>query len=92
MIALEGEFIEPFSDFEAAVRSLVDEVIGASEEEVRVELSAVSRLTPDGIGVLLGLQRFLESTGRSLRLVHPSPQAREALERTGAHTRLPWVA
>ena len=60
----------------------LDEALLAHPSSVLVDLSLVTFIASDGLGVLIDVQRKAESDGRTFDLVHPQPHILGMLRKT----------
>jgi anti-anti-sigma regulatory factor len=82
-LIIEGPFLDPDEDMDVAIRRMVASIERADAREVELDLSHVTWLTLEGIGVLIRCRQHADRSGRSFRITEPSPQAVEAIRRAG---------
>ena len=70
VVSLEGEI-----DFSVLgdLRQAIEEAAASKPPCLLVDLSAVSFIASDGLGVLIEANRQADSEGRKLELIHPQP-------------------
>ena len=79
LVAFAGEI-----DFSVLVemRTALDEAMVMSTSSLLVDLSLVTFIASDGLGVLIDVQRKAEGDGRTFDLVHPQPHILGMLRKT----------
>lgn len=79
LVALEGEIdFSVLSD----MRTALDEGRASNPLSLLVDLSAVTFIASDGLGVLIEAQRQADDNGRKFDLVHPQPHILGMLRKT----------
>jgi len=79
LVALQGEI-----DFSVLpdVRKAIDEASVSNPLWLLIDLSEVSFIASDGLGVLIEAHRKADSDGRKLNLIHPQPHIFGLLRKT----------
>ena len=67
----------------ALFQERLDDVIEANDDDVVVDLAGVSFIDSTGLSVLLHARERLETAGRKLMIVRPSPPVTRVLELAG---------
>ena len=79
LVLLEGEI--DFSVLDE-MRTALEEASASSPSWVLVDLSGVTFIASDGLGVLIEAQRKADSDGRKFDLIHPQPHILGMLRKT----------
>lgn len=82
-LTIEGPFLDPEEDMDVAIRRVVKSIDREGGPNVELDVSGVTWLTLDGIGVLIRCKQHADRSGRTLRITHPPAQAVEAIDRAG---------
>ncbi len=79
VVSISGEI-----DFSvvADVRRAFDEALSRGPSCLLIDLTDVSFIASDGLGVLIETQRKVDADGRKLRLIHPQPHILGLLRKT----------
>ena len=79
LVALAGEI-----DFSvlSEMRTALDQAMVMSTSSLLVDLSSVTFIASDGLGVLIDIQRRAEKNARTFDLVHPQPHILGMLRKT----------
>lgn len=79
VVSIDGEI-----DFNvvADVRRAFDEALSGSPSCLLIDLTEVSFIASDGLGVLIETQRKADADGRKLQLIHPQPHILGLLRKT----------
>ena len=62
--------------------TLLRAVMSQDKRHIQLDLSAVKAIDAGGLGVLASLEQWARDTNRTIQLINPSQQVREALEAT----------
>ncbi|HUW56589.1 MAG TPA: STAS domain-containing protein [Planctomycetota bacterium] len=79
LVCLEGEI-----DFSVLpdMRTALDQAVASKPLSLLVDLSGVTFIASDGLGVLIEAQRKADDDGRKFDLVHPQPHILGMLRKT----------
>jgi anti-anti-sigma factor len=82
-LMIDGPFLDPGEDMDVAIRRVVASIERAGGREVEFDMSGVTWLTLEGIGVLIRCRQHVDRSGRELRIVDPSAQVIGAIRQAG---------
>jgi anti-anti-sigma regulatory factor len=82
-LTIEGPFLDPDVDMDVAIRRLVNSIDRESGANIELDISGVTWLTLEGIGVLIRCRQHADRSGRTMRITHSPSQAAGAIRRAG---------